>query len=56
MKTYFAYFDVTTRLFFYYDVDTGVSTWSFPRDGAVYEPHTLRRVLPPGSNPTPASG
>lgn len=49
MKTYFCYFDVTTKLFFYYDVATGATTWQFPTDGKVYEPHTLRRVLPPGS-------
>jgi hypothetical protein len=48
-KTYYAYFDTQTRLFFYYNAADGTSYWLYPEDGYVYEATTLRPVYPPGS-------
>jgi hypothetical protein len=48
-RTYYAYFDTRTRLFFYLDASDGTRHWSYPNDGYVYEATTLRPVYPPGS-------
>ena len=50
MKTYYVYFDLATKLYFYYDAESGATTWTYPEDGYVYEPNTLRPVYPPGSS------
>ena len=49
MRTYYVYFDLATKLYFYYDAESGATTWTYPQDGHVYEPNTLRPVYPPGS-------
>jgi hypothetical protein len=50
MKTYYGYFDANSRMFYYYDTESGDRVWLYPDDGYVYDPKTRRPIYPPDSD------
>ena len=45
-KTYYQYFDSNVDKFYYYDVDSQISSFDFPKDGDVFDPNTDEIILP----------